>query len=157
MNICEMFVQECEVEYKCVEQSGTDPEFIASEKKSSFIIKNVSGKDICKVKIDKCVIADHNKKPDFLIINNDDKILYIIELKGTNFRRGIQQILTLIYLYENKRFFKEANVVNSYIVVSELGANVPDVDAIARKDIRDKMGELNGKFRYAKGTFTELA
>ncbi len=65
----------------------------AIENGKKFIINNISGKTICRIHVDNCLIVDQNiKKCDFLFNIEEDGKYYLAELKGVDVDTAIKQI-----------------------------------------------------------------
>jgi hypothetical protein len=79
------------------EFSDTRPVFVCEENGRKYIIQNKDSKHFCKYLVDNGLIKDKAKeKCDFLVIKCEDKIACLIELKGTNVKKAINQILSTI-------------------------------------------------------------
>lgn len=75
-------------------RSGTYTEFVSSENGCKHIGRNVSGHEIRQFKIDGEVIAKNadTVRCDYLLLNDEAKRAYYIELKGSDLEKAIQQI-----------------------------------------------------------------
>lgn len=75
-------------------RSGTYAEFVSSENGCKHIGRNVSGHEIRQFKIDGEVIAKNadTVRCDYLLLNDEAKRAYYIELKGSDLEKAIQQI-----------------------------------------------------------------
>lgn len=87
----------------CIVYSGNKPELVIKESgaRSKMVVKNPSGKQLCQILIDSCVIKDNKKeKCDFLLEVSEAQQSdhYFIELKGKNFKKAVDQILSTISL-----------------------------------------------------------
>lgn len=74
---------------------------LVSENKRKYILNNISGRQVCKIRIDNCVINDQSKcKCDYLIIvcNTDtqENIYFFIELKGKDLIGAVEQLTQTI-------------------------------------------------------------
>lgn len=66
---------------------------VAIENGKRFAFSNVSGKTICRVRVDNCLIKDQTiRKCDFLFNVEEDKRYYLVELKGGDVGSAIRQI-----------------------------------------------------------------
>lgn len=66
-----------------------------SEKQSKYVLTNNSNYNICKIKIDACVLRDSDgRKCDYLVraIKEQSKHLFLIELKGRDVLKAVSQI-----------------------------------------------------------------
>ena len=75
-------------------RSGTYAEFVSSENGCKHIGRNVSGHEIRQFKSDGEVIAKNadTVRCDYLLLNDEAKRAYYIELKGSDLEKAIQQI-----------------------------------------------------------------
>ena len=73
-------------------RSGTYAEFVSSENGCKHIGRNVSGHKIRQFKIDGEVIAKNADtiRCDYLLLNDEAKRAYYIELKGSDLEKAIQ-------------------------------------------------------------------
>jgi hypothetical protein len=61
--------------------------------RSTFILSNPSGKEICRVEYDGCFNTNNNQdKCDFLLLDCEGRSAYFVELKGSNFTKALSQI-----------------------------------------------------------------
>jgi len=83
-------------------RSGTYAEFVSSENGCKHIGRNVSGHEIRQFKIDGEVIAKNSgsARCDYLLLNDDAKSAYYIELKGSDLEKAIQQIESTVQLFQ---------------------------------------------------------
>lgn len=66
----------------------------ASEKGKIFRFENHQGKTICRVRVDGCLIAEHDtKKCDFLFYVREDDRYYLVELKGSDVDTAVEQVI----------------------------------------------------------------
>lgn len=83
---------------ECVQIKNGKIEPIA-ENGRSLIIENPGRRDIEIGRVDGCIINDSRKRCDYFM-KYDDNIIYLIELKGTDYKNAVSQILeTAEYFY----------------------------------------------------------
>ena len=83
-------------------RSGTYAEFVSSENGCKHIGRNVSGHEIRQFKIDGEVIAKNadTARCDYLLLNDEAKRAYYIELKGSDLEKAIQQIEATVQMFQ---------------------------------------------------------
>ncbi|MBR4625560.1 MAG: hypothetical protein IKO56_08525 [Alphaproteobacteria bacterium] len=102
----------------CIEYQGCGNSS-ASESGRKFVIENRSKIKILKYKIDGGLINDDNEiKCDYGFYTAND-VLYLVELKGSDYGHAIDQIINTIKLLLKKPHINVAKV-NSRIVVSKI-------------------------------------
>ena len=84
-------------------RSGTYAEFVSSENGCKHIGRNVSGHEIRQFKIDGEVIAKNadTVRCDYLLLNDEAKRAYYIELKGSDLEKAIQQIEATVLMLQD--------------------------------------------------------
>lgn len=84
-------------------RSGTYAEFVSSENGCKHIGRNVSGHKIRQFKIDGEVIAKNADtiRCDYLLLNDEAKRAYYIELKGSDLEKAIQQIEATVLMLQD--------------------------------------------------------
>ena len=84
-------------------RSGTYAEFVSSENGCKHIGRNVSGHKIRQFKIDGEVIAKNADtiRCDYLLLNDEAKRAYYIELKGSDLEKAIQQIESTVQMLQD--------------------------------------------------------
>jgi hypothetical protein len=105
---------------ECLDQRAS-----ASESGRSFVINKQRGDVIQRIKVDDCWL-DHadGKKVDYMFwCHNSKQRLCLVELKGSNFGRSLEQIkATLHLLFERQprlRDFADQGGVCAYVVLSK--------------------------------------
>jgi hypothetical protein len=134
---------------KCIEYNDNRKECIATENGKTFKLENKSGLIVRKVKVDKCLAQKVEEgRCDFLMNVDEKRIVYFIELKGGDLRKGLKQIIdTIEYLNsEFTNFIFEARIVGS--------GNVPRLKTIiAYKNLAKLVLPTNGKIIYRTNKF----
>jgi hypothetical protein len=133
----------------CIEYNDNRKECVANENGKTFRLENNSGVVVRKVKVDKCILQQVGEgRCDYLMNVDDKKIVYFIELKGGDLRKGLKQISdTIEYLKsEFTNFIFEARIVGS--------GNVPKLKTItAYKSLAKLVLPSNGKIIYRTNKF----
>jgi hypothetical protein len=62
-----------------------------SGNKQEYRVTNDNGKEICKIKVDGCLIKE-GERCDYLILSCEDKSAFFVELKGHDLKKAIAQI-----------------------------------------------------------------
>ena len=83
-------------------RSGTYAEFVSSENGCKHIGRNVSRHEIRQFKIDGEVITKNadTARCDYLLLNDEAKRAYYIELKGSDLEKAIQQIEATVQMFQ---------------------------------------------------------
>ena len=74
---------------------------ISKEKASKHIANNVDEDFVRQFRIDGYVITENIKKCDFLVLNDNKKDAYFIELKGNDISGAIEQLSQTVKILEN--------------------------------------------------------
>jgi len=97
-----------------------------SERGKRFILKNESNRKVKYVQVDGCLLANEQKKCDFLyeIASSDSESIetvFFVELKGTDFSHGIEQLENTVKVLKewyrniaNKRAFLVGRGIPSF-------------------------------------------
>ncbi|MEA5551597.1 hypothetical protein VB713_11505 [Anabaena cylindrica UHCC 0172] len=83
-----------------------------SGNKQEYRVTNDNGKEICKIKVDGCLIKE-GERCDYLILSCEDKSAFFVELKGHDLQKAIGQIDSSItkLMTEIKEFKIYARIV----------------------------------------------
>src|SRR5690348_2840492 len=112
----------------------------AKERGKKFIFDNRSGKTVCRVKVDNCLIASTNfKKCDFLFKVCELDKYYLVELKGGGIDDAIKQIVSTYDIVNAKIKAVSGNYIG--IIVS---SSVPS-------GTEQKFRKLQEKYLKSKG------
>ena len=107
----------------------------ASENGKKFILKNVSGKSICRVRVDDCLITDQkSKKCDFLFNIKENSRYFLVELKGVDLDTAVKQIESTFDHVNQK--IKQPPVNYIGIIVSSA---VPRASTLKFQNLQDKL------------------
>lgn len=75
-------------------QCGQQQKVIVSkEKYSKHIAKNDQENDVSQYRVDGVIIDDTTKRCDYLLLNHTKQAAYYIELKGSNLKHALEQLL----------------------------------------------------------------
>ena len=108
--------------------------------------ENKSGNHLAKYKVDGGLIADNDKKCDFLLLNCEQKKAFFIELKGSDISRAIKQVTRSIdFLQSRLKGFD----VFARIVLRRDNTTKLSIDNKVKK-LQEKVKALNGNLK--KGT-----
>lgn len=128
------------------------------ENKRKYILNNSSGKQVCRIKIDGCVIDEQNqRKCDYLIIasktedldkdNNIDyrENLFFVELKGKDLIGDVEQLTQTIEYFKPQIIGK----IFARIVLSRV-PNPRSIETDARvKKLKDILKKYDGNLTYS--------
>ena len=108
---------------KCEEQSGRNKDFRCKEHGKTYHYTNKSESFIVKIRVDECLIkGEQERKCDYLFLNCDKKIAYLIELKGSDLAHAASQILNVINVFQKElsNFEIHARIVLSKVYQSDI-------------------------------------
>ena len=110
-----------------------------SGNKQEYRVTNDNGKEICKIKVDDCLIKE-GERCDYLILSCEDKSAFFVELKGHDLQKALGQIdssLTKL-ITEIKEFKIYARIV--------LNRNpTPDINSSIEIKLKKRLKQQNGK------------
>lgn len=129
-------------------------QIVAQENKRRYILQNPSGKKICRIQIDGCVISStsKSKKCDYLIVvckseaenqENHSEDFYFIELKGKDLIRAVEQLTETIQHFQSGISGK----VLARAVVSKVAVRAIETDARVQR-LRKLLKQYKGDFAY---------
>jgi hypothetical protein len=122
----------------------------AEERKSKYSLINPQRREVCKVRVDNCVIATDSKQCDYLFLSCETFIAYFIELKGKNLSHAIDQLdQSIDHLLNNIGEF----TINARVVLSK--TQTPDIRTIKYKKFKAKIGKLKGTFIHKNRLLVE--
>ena len=110
-----------------------------SGNKQEYRVTNDNGKEICKIKVDGCLIKE-GERCDYLILACEDKSAFFVELKGHDLKKAIAQINSSInkLMTEIKEFKIYARIV--------LNRNpTPDINSSIEIKLKKRLKQQNGK------------
>ncbi|MTJ18808.1 MULTISPECIES: hypothetical protein [unclassified Dolichospermum] len=110
-----------------------------SGNKQEYRVTNNNGKEICKIKVDGCLIKE-SERCDYLILSCEDKSAFFVELKGHDLQKALSQIDSSInkLMTEIKEFKIYARIV--------LNRNpTPDINSSIEIKLKKRLKQQNGK------------
>lgn len=123
---------------------------VTEENGRKHILLNPTESLIMRYRVDGCLISDEQSKCDFLIsvgeIGEDgkSKVIYLIELKGADLRKAIEQIDRVVeYL---NRMHVRSESVQARIILSK--APGPAINSTEEIRLKRKLHRLNGTLMY---------
>ncbi|MFO5491372.1 MAG: hypothetical protein ACLBM6_02240 [Cuspidothrix sp.] len=113
-----------------------------SGNKQEYRVTNENGKEICKIKVDGCLIKD-GERCDYLILTCEDKSAFFVELKGHDLQKAIAQVDSSITKLKNEiREFKEFKIY-ARIVLNR--TPTPDINSSVEIKLKKRLKQQNGK------------
>ncbi|MEI3652117.1 MAG: hypothetical protein V6D39_19535 [Dolichospermum lemmermannii FEM_B0920] len=128
-------------ESECKEFCDTRKTIVVKDSgnKQEYRVTNDNGKEICKIKVDDCLIKE-GERCDYLILSCEDKSAFFVELKGHDLQKALGQIdssLTKL-ITEIKEFKIYARIV--------LNRNpTPDINSSIEIKLKKRLKQQNGK------------
>jgi len=136
----------------CILFSDKRQQAVVNEKKKRYCGINNQNKNVHMLRVDDCLITGEYDRCDFLLLacDNDQKQAYFIELKGSDFLHGINQLLNSINTlgYKINDF-----VINARIVVTKIHA--PDLDNSRLIRLRKLLKQSGGDFKKSERNLEE--
>lgn len=132
----------CDIIEKCIELINHSKKTLIDSKggKSKYLIDNKSKSTYSVIDIENCVYKgkDNDTKCDFALIT--DSSVYYIELKGSDVKKGIEQILST--MSETEKCFKGLSKKTRLVVTK---FTKPDLAKKTKqyKDLVKKIGNAN--------------
>jgi hypothetical protein len=123
--------------------------------RTEYRYENKALDELSKYRVDGCLIKDESEgeRCDFLLENCTKKILYFVELKGSDLIRAVKQInhsIDVLYGdFENEKYAVHARIVVTRVSVPNLENNSYFVK------LQKKVKKLNGEVRYRAEKYIE--
>ena len=113
-----------------------------SRNKQEYRVTNDNGKEICKIRIDGCLIKE-GERCDYLILACEDKTAFFVELKGHDLQKALSQIDSSITKVKNEiQEFKEFKIYARIV----LNRNpTPDINSSIEIKLKKRLKQQNGK------------
>jgi hypothetical protein len=106
-------------DHACCEYCDHRREIKVEQKRVCCYKNNLSQQLFCVIEVDGCLISTaESKKCDYMLLNCEDIIIYLIELKGKDVNRALSQLESTIDVLKNERYFIEAKTVNAYAILA---------------------------------------
>ncbi|MBD2295734.1 hypothetical protein H6G06_20205 [Anabaena sphaerica FACHB-251] len=125
-----------------------------SGNKQEYRVTNENGKEICKIKVDGCLIKD-GERCDYLILSCEGKSAFFVELKGHKLEKSLNQIdSSITKLISEMQEFK----IYARIVLNRTPS--PDINSSVEIKLRKRLKQQNGKdsgdlIKYKSGKLEE--
>ncbi len=134
----------------CTECSQ-NPIINASENKSKYSLNNPHRREVCKISVDGCLVAEpQSKQCDYLFLSCNTSLAFFIELKGKDLTHAIQQLDKSI---DNLSPNLEEFAINARVVLSKI--QTPDLRTSKYKKFVTKINRLGGTFKHKNKILTE--
>lgn len=118
---------------------------------STYIGENDNEKRIIVYQIDNGIIKSQSVvKCDYGLYNWDEDIIYLIELKGTDYDQAIEQITSTINLLITQC---DINSVNARIVLTKV--RTPEIGTTKEKKLKILLKKYNGTLEKKSKVMTE--
>ena len=113
-----------------------------SRNKQEYRVTNDNGKEICKIRVDGCLIKE-GERCDYLILACEDKTAFFVELKGHDLQKALSQIDSSITKVKNEiQEFKEFKIYARIV----LNRNpTPDINSSIEIKLKKRLKQQNGK------------
>ncbi len=137
---------------ECEHFSDNRPTIVLKEKKSKYIGKNNESKNFTSIKVDGCLIEENLKQCDFLLLNCDQHLAYLIELKGSDLLQAIRQIdKSLDKLAARLKLFQS---INARIVLTKTPA--PDINSTEEIRLKKRLKKMKGNLKRGNSPLEEI-
>jgi hypothetical protein len=113
-----------------------------SGNKQEYRVTNDNGKEICKIKVDGCLIKE-GERCDYLILSCEDKSAFFVELKGHDLQKALSQIDSSI-----NKLKDEIPELQEFKIYARIVLNrTPhlDLNTSVRIDLMRRLKKQNGK------------
>lgn len=126
-----------------------DTRFVAAGKKTEFILNNTKNKEVDKYIVDDCLLRfkSREEKCDYLFLLTEDKAAYLIECKGADILKAVDQINSTLNIIKNNlsEYKFKAKIVSTKVYA-------PNMRTENYKKLREK---LNGNLETKNKVCTE--
>ncbi|MFN7414725.1 MAG: hypothetical protein ACK5RT_12605 [Dolichospermum sp.] len=110
-----------------------------SGNKQEYRVTNDNGKEICKIKVDGCLIKE-GERCDYLILACEDKSAFFVELKGHDLQKAVGQIDSSL-----TKLITEIKEFNIYARIVLNRNPTPDINSSVEIKLRKRLKKHNGK------------
>ncbi|WP_413172493.1 hypothetical protein [Anabaena azotica] len=110
-----------------------------SGNKQEYRVTNDKDKEICKIKVDGCLIKE-GEKCDYLIISCEDKSAFFVELKGHDLKKALGQI--------DSSITKLKDEIQEFKLYARIVLNrnpTPDINSSVEIKLKKRLKQQNGK------------
>lgn len=105
--------------------------------RQEYRVSNISSKELCKIKVDGCLIKE-GEKCDYLILDCQDKLAFFVELKGQDLVKALGQIDTSI-----SRLIPEMLDFKFYARIVLNKNPTPDINSSIEIKLKKRLKKLN--------------
>ncbi|WP_071187851.1 hypothetical protein [Trichormus sp. NMC-1] len=109
-----------------------------SGNKQEYRITNENAKEICKIRIDRCLIKE-GERCDYLILSCEDKLAFFVELKGHDLKKAITQI--------DSSLTKVIHKIQDFKIYARIVLNrnpTPDINSSVEIKLKKRLKKVNG-------------
>jgi hypothetical protein len=118
------------------------------ENKRKFILDNATAQQVCRIRIDGCVVDSQTKKCDFLVLVCESKEAYFVELKGKDFISAVEQLTMTIQSFQRGwEVFPKQGVYARAVLSQSPPARAIETDGKVKK-LKSLVKSLGGNFEY---------
>jgi hypothetical protein len=113
-----------------------------SGNKQEYRVTNDNGKEICKIKVDGCLIKE-GERCDYLILSCEDKSAFFVELKGHDLQKALSQIDSSI-----NKLKDEIPELQEFKIYARIVLNrnpTPDINSSIEIKLKKRLKQQNGK------------
>lgn len=110
-----------------------------SGNKQEYRITNENAKEICKIRVDGCLIKE-GERCDYLILSCEDKLAFFVELKGHDLKKAITQI--------DSSLTKVIHKIQDFKIYARIVLNrnpTPDINSSVEIKLKKRLKQQNGK------------
>ena len=133
-------------------ECNRNPIINAAENRSKYSLLNPKRREVCKIRVDGCVITQvDGKQCDYLFLACDTSIVFFVELKGSDLSHAIDQINQSIDLLAANL---GGSAINARVVLSK--TQTPDLRTPKYKKFKQKIHGLGGTFIHKNIVMEEV-
>jgi len=129
------------VQNECTEHCDTRKILVVKDSGNpqQYRVVNESRKEICKIRVDNCLIKD-GEKCDYLILDCQDQLAFFAELKGHDLGKALKQIDSSI-----DRLMSQINDFKIYARIVLNRTPSPDINSSFKIKLMNKIKRHNGE------------
>ncbi len=130
--------------------NSRDSKFVATGKKTEFILINTKNKAVDRYNVDDCLLKlkTREEKCDYLFLIKGDKTAYLIECKGADILKAVDQINSTLNIIKN-----DLNEYNFKAKIVSTKVYPPNMRTASYKNLRER---LNGNLETKNKVCTEI-
>lgn len=132
-----------------------DNKIVCREKQSTYCYINQSRHRVAKIDVDGGLVKDKKvEQCDYLLINWDSHHSFFIELKGSDVRKAISQIIaTLDLLWAD---ISNIGICVAHVRIIPTKAPRPDLIHNQRRDLEQRLKQCNGGYHKIKEKLVDI-